>query len=95
MCLRAVTLGCNDCGKTSLLRAIANEQIDGFPDSTQVGHVCERMHGRMHTRGRMHGRARILSCACARARICTPTLPPDGCKWVQVGALAFGEGSRA
>jgi len=29
-------LGCNDCGKTSLLRAIADEQIEGFPDSSEV-----------------------------------------------------------
>jgi elongation factor 3 len=29
-------IGKNDCGKTSLMRAIANNQIDGFPDPTIV-----------------------------------------------------------
>jgi len=29
-------IGKNDCGKTSLMRAIANNQIEGFPDPTQV-----------------------------------------------------------
>jgi elongation factor 3 len=29
-------VGQSDCGKTSLLRAIANEQIDGFPDFSEV-----------------------------------------------------------
>ena len=29
-------LGGNDSGKTTLMRAIANEQVEGFPDSTQV-----------------------------------------------------------
>jgi elongation factor 3 len=29
-------IGKNDCGKTSLMRAIANNQIDGFPDPTVV-----------------------------------------------------------
>jgi len=29
-------VGNSDCGKTSLLRAIANEQIDGFPDFSTV-----------------------------------------------------------
>jgi len=29
-------VGTSDCGKTSLLRAIANEQIDGFPDFSTV-----------------------------------------------------------
>jgi len=28
--------GQNDCGKTSLMRAIARNQVDGFPDPTQV-----------------------------------------------------------
>ena len=29
-------LGGNDSGKTTLMRAIANEQVEGFPDSSQV-----------------------------------------------------------
>jgi elongation factor 3 len=29
-------LGPNDCGKTTLMRAIANNQVEGFPDTTQV-----------------------------------------------------------
>ena len=29
-------LGPNDCGKTTLMRAIANNQVEGFPDVTQV-----------------------------------------------------------
>merc|ERR1712176_314081 len=29
-------LGGNDCGKTTLMRAIANNQVEGFPDVTQV-----------------------------------------------------------
>jgi elongation factor 3 len=29
-------LGTNDCGKTTLMRAIANNQVEGFPDVTQV-----------------------------------------------------------
>ena len=29
-------LGPNDCGKTTLMRAIANNQVDGFPDSSEV-----------------------------------------------------------
>merc|ERR1712003_57649 len=29
-------LGGNDCGKTTIMRAIANNQVDGFPDVTQV-----------------------------------------------------------
>jgi len=29
-------LGGNDCGKTTLMRSIANNQVEGFPDSTQV-----------------------------------------------------------
>merc|ERR1712176_316295 len=29
-------LGGNDCGKTTLMRAIANNQVEGFPDATQV-----------------------------------------------------------
>jgi len=29
-------IGKNDCGKTSLMRAVANNQIEGFPDPTQV-----------------------------------------------------------
>eukprot|EP01059_Diplonema_ambulator_P004401 TRINITY_DN140_c0_g1_i4.p1 TRINITY_DN140_c0_g1~~TRINITY_DN140_c0_g1_i4.p1 ORF type:complete len:1078 (+),score=516.63 TRINITY_DN140_c0_g1_i4:90-3236(+) len=29
-------LGPNDCGKTSLLKAIANDQVEGFPPSTEV-----------------------------------------------------------
>jgi elongation factor 3 len=29
-------LGANDCGKTTLMRAIANNQVEGFPDVTQV-----------------------------------------------------------
>ena len=29
-------LGGNDCGKTTLMRAIANNQVEGFPDTSQV-----------------------------------------------------------
>mmetsp|Transcript_15332 Transcript_15332/g.42540 ORF Transcript_15332/g.42540 Transcript_15332/m.42540 type:complete len:1040 (+) Transcript_15332:92-3211(+) len=29
-------LGPNDCGKTTLMRSIANNQVEGFPDVTQV-----------------------------------------------------------
>jgi len=29
-------LGPNDCGKTTLMRAIANNQVEGFPDSSEV-----------------------------------------------------------
>lgn len=29
-------LGGNDCGKTTLMRSIANNQVEGFPDVTQV-----------------------------------------------------------
>jgi len=29
-------LGGNDCGKTTLMRSIANNQVEGFPDTTQV-----------------------------------------------------------
>jgi len=29
-------LGPNDCGKTTLMRAIANNQVEGFPDTDQV-----------------------------------------------------------
>ena len=29
-------LGANDCGKTTLMRAIANNQVEGFPDTGQV-----------------------------------------------------------
>jgi elongation factor 3 len=29
-------LGGNDCGKTTLMRAIANNQVEGFPDTAQV-----------------------------------------------------------
>jgi elongation factor 3 len=29
-------LGANDCGKTTLMRSIANNQVEGFPDVTQV-----------------------------------------------------------
>jgi elongation factor 3 len=29
-------LGPNDCGKTTLMRAIANNQVEGFPDTSQV-----------------------------------------------------------
>jgi elongation factor 3 len=29
-------LGPNDCGKTTLMRSIANNQVEGFPDTTQV-----------------------------------------------------------
>jgi elongation factor 3 len=29
-------LGTNDCGKTTLMRAIANNQVEGFPDTAQV-----------------------------------------------------------
>jgi elongation factor 3 len=29
-------LGPNDCGKTTLMRAIANNQVEGFPDTNQV-----------------------------------------------------------
>lgn len=29
-------LGPNDCGKTTLMRAISNNQVEGFPDSSQV-----------------------------------------------------------
>lgn len=29
-------LGQNDCGKTTLMRAIANNQVEGFPDTSQV-----------------------------------------------------------
>jgi elongation factor 3 len=29
-------LGGNDCGKTTLMRAIANNQVEGFPDTNQV-----------------------------------------------------------
>mmetsp|Transcript_54380 Transcript_54380/g.60784 ORF Transcript_54380/g.60784 Transcript_54380/m.60784 type:complete len:1040 (-) Transcript_54380:268-3387(-) len=29
-------LGSNDCGKTTLMRSIANNQVEGFPDVTQV-----------------------------------------------------------
>jgi elongation factor 3 len=29
-------LGPNDCGKTTLMRAIANNQVEGFPDTAQV-----------------------------------------------------------
>merc|ERR1712176_20972 len=33
---RYCLLGPNDCGKTTLMRAIANNQVEGFPDVTQV-----------------------------------------------------------
>jgi elongation factor 3 len=29
-------LGPNDCGKTTLMRAIANNQVEGFPDTNSV-----------------------------------------------------------
>lgn len=29
-------LGANDCGKTTLMRSLANNQVEGFPDVTQV-----------------------------------------------------------
>merc|ERR1719460_3152263 len=29
-------LGGNDCGKTTLMRSIANNQVEGFPDTSQV-----------------------------------------------------------
>merc|ERR1711884_466346 len=29
-------LGCNDSGKTTLMRSIANNQVEGFPDVTEV-----------------------------------------------------------
>ncbi|KAL7579535.1 hypothetical protein ACA910_007910 [Epithemia clementina (nom. ined.)] len=82
-------LGANDCGKTTLMRAIANNQVEGFPDTSQVRTVFVEAD--------IQGEQSHLSCVdyvCADAKIQAYGIPKDEVRKV-LATVGFTEDGKA
>lgn len=82
-------LGPNDCGKTTLMRSIANNQVEGFPDVTQVRTVFVEAD--------IQGEQSHLSCVeyvCADPKIQAMGIPTDEVRKV-LGTVGFTDDGKA
>ena len=82
-------LGPNDCGKTTLMRSIANNQVEGFPDVEQVRTVFVEAD--------IQGEQSHLSCVdyvCADAKIQAYGIPKEEVRKV-LATVGFTEDGKA
>jgi len=82
-------LGPNDCGKTTLMRAIANNQVEGFPDSSEVR--------TLFVEADIQGEQSHLSCVdyvCADPKIQEYGISKDEVRRV-LGTVGFTEDGKA
>mmetsp|Transcript_22520 Transcript_22520/g.49063 ORF Transcript_22520/g.49063 Transcript_22520/m.49063 type:complete len:1038 (-) Transcript_22520:104-3217(-) len=82
-------LGPNDCGKTTLMRAIANNQVEGFPDVDQVRTVFVEAD--------IQGEQSHLSCVeyvCADPKIQAYGIPKEEVRKV-LASVGFTEDGKA